>query len=75
MWQFYLKILFINMNVCCQLLNLAKKEGEKKAFAYFWLKVRKKEKNYILTLDKQYIPIKVHCARINLGFLFAFKLL
>ena len=27
MWQFYLKILFINMNVCSQLLNLAKKEG------------------------------------------------
>ena len=65
MWQFYLKILFINLNVCSQLLNLAKKGGGE-AITYFLLKVRKKKKK--ITLDKQYVPIKVHCARINLGF-------
>ena len=43
-----------------------KRRGKKKSFTYFLLKVRKKKKK--ITLDKQYIPIKVHCARINLGF-------
>ena len=50
MWQFYLKYLFINLS--------QKRSKKKKTFTYFWLKIRKKEKkNYILTLDNQYIPI------------------